>query len=72
MNLWTKRKFWDGTEAIFLKNHSGMSCYDLDSDELGDIILRKKNELNAQMDEWGKLQGIREEYINGKKSNRSI
>ena len=72
MNLWTKRKFWDGTEAIFLKNHSGMSCYDLDSDELGDIIDRKKSELNAQMNEWIALQDIREKYINGKKSDRSI
>ena len=72
MNLWTKRKFWDGTEAIFLKNHSGMSCYDLDSDELGDIIDRKKSELDAQMNEWIALQDIREKYINGKKSDRSI
>ena len=66
---WTKRKFWDGTHAIFLKNLSGMSCYDLDSDELGDIIVRKKNELNALMNEWRDLQEMREEYINGKKSD---
>ena len=65
MPLWTRRRFWDGTEAIFLKG----GCYDLDSDELGDIITRKKNELNSQMNEWRDLQDLREEYINGKKSN---
>ena len=70
--MWTKRKFWDGTEAIFLQNNGGMSCYDLDSDELDDIIIKKKNELNDQMNQWRDLQEIREEYINGKKSNRSV
>ena len=66
MPLWTRRKFWDGKEAIFLL---GGGCYDLDSDELGDIIIKKKNELNSQMNEWRDLQDLREEYINGKKSN---
>tara|TARA_Y100001972_G_scaffold54070_1_gene66699 strand:+ start:704 stop:916 length:213 start_codon:yes stop_codon:yes gene_type:complete len=70
MKLWTKRKFWDGTEAVFIKNNTSMSCYDLDSDELGDIIIKKKNELNALMNEWRDLQDIREEYINAKKSDR--
>lgn len=69
--LWTKRKFWDGTEAIFLKNpYGGTSCYDLDSDELGDIIVKRKNELNALMNEWRDLQDIREKYINSIKENK--
>ena len=68
--IWTKRKFWDGTEAIFIKNpHGGSSCYNLDSDTLGDIIISRKNELNSQMNEWRDLQDLREEFINGKKSN---
>ena len=66
MPLWTRRKFWDGTEAIFLWNGG---CYDLDSDELGDIIIQKKNELNSKMNEWKDLQDLREEYMNGKKSD---
>jgi len=70
--MWTKRKFWDGSEAIFLQHNGGMSCYDLDSDELDDIIIKKKNELNDQMNQWRDLQEIREEYINGEKSNRSV
>lgn len=70
--MWTKRKFWDGSEAIFLQHNGGMSCYNVDSDELGDIITKKKSELNAQINEWNDLQNIREEYINGKKSNRSV
>jgi len=67
---WTKRKFWDGTQAIFLQNRGSMSCYNLDSDELGDIIIRKKNELNSQMNEWRDLQDMREEYINSIKENK--
>ena len=66
---WTRRTFWDGTEAIFLKNGG---CYSLDSDELEDIIIKKKNELNDQMNQWRDLQDLREEFINGKKSNRSV
>tara|TARA_E500000318_G_scaffold106480_1_gene114537 strand:+ start:555 stop:764 length:210 start_codon:yes stop_codon:yes gene_type:complete len=69
MKLWTKRKFWDGTEAIFVTNNGAMSCYNLDSDELGDIIVNRKNALNSDMNEWRDLQDLREEYINGKKSD---
>lgn len=68
--FWTRRKFWDGTEAIFVKNkYGGTSCYNLDSDELGDIITKKKNELNSDIDEWQELQKMREEYISAKKSD---
>tara|TARA_Y100001973_G_scaffold95174_1_gene148206 strand:+ start:3791 stop:4009 length:219 start_codon:yes stop_codon:yes gene_type:complete len=67
---WTKRKFWDGTEAVFLKNNNTMSCYDLDSDELGDIIVNRKNELNALMNEWRDLQDMREKYINSIKETK--
>lgn len=70
MKQWTKRTFWDGTQAIFLQNHGSMSCYDLDSDELGDIITRKKNELNSLMNQWRDLQDLREEYINSIKENK--
>ncbi len=66
---WTRRKFWDGSEAIFLKNGG---CYDLDSDLLSAIIIEKKNALNSEIDEWLKLELLREEYMNGKKSNRSV
>ena len=70
---WTKRKFWDGTEAIFLKNpYGGTSCYDLDSDELGDIIVKRKNELHSLMNEWRDLQDFREEYISGKKNSGQV
>jgi len=71
MKQWTKRKFWDGTEAIFVKNpYGGTSCYNLDSEELGDIIVKRKNELNALMNEWRDLQDIREKYINSIKENK--
>ncbi len=69
MKLWIRRTFWDGSEAIFLVNRGSMSCYDLDSPELGDIITRKKNELNDQMNEWRDLQELREEHVSGKASD---
>ena len=69
MNQWTRRRFTDSREVVFIP---GMKMYYLDSNELSDIIIKKKNELNDQMNQWRDLQEIREEYINGKKSNRSV
>jgi len=67
MSLWIKRKFWDGTEAIFIQHRGSMSCFSLDSDELNDVIIERKNELNSEMDEWRDLQDLREEYMNRKR-----
>ncbi len=67
--LWTTRTFWDGTKAIFLKNNAGMSCYDLDSEELGDIIQSKMDDCTAQMNEWLDLKRLRMEHENGKESD---
>ena len=69
-NLWTTRTFWDGTEAIFVKNkYGGTACYDLDSDELGDIIQSRMDECTAQMNGWLDLKRLRWEHENGKKSD---
>ena len=65
-NLWTKRKFWDGSEAIFIKGNEGTSCYNIDSEELGDIIQNKMDECTAQLNEWLELKRIRIESTNGK------
>jgi len=65
MSLWTKRKFWDGTEAIFVNG----AVYDLDSPELADIIVNKVKELSSDTDEWLKLNRMRLEYIHGKKND---
>ena len=70
MKLWTKRKFWDDTEAIFINNNGRMSCYDLDSDELGAIINEKMSENLASMEQWLELKALRMEHNNNaKKSN---
>jgi len=69
-NLWTTRTFWDGTEAIFVKNkYGGTSCFDIDSDELGDIIQSKMDECTTQMIGWLDLKRLRWEHENGKKSD---
>lgn len=65
MALWTRRKFWDGTEAIFVTS----GCFDLDSDELGGIIEKQITECTTEMDEWLELKKIRMEFMNGKKSD---
>ena len=69
MPNWTKRKFWDGTEAVFLKNNGAMSCFDLDSDHLGDIIESKIQGCVSEMDDWIRLKKLRAEYKDGKTSN---
>ena len=67
--LWQRRTFWDGKEAVFVQNNGSMSCFDLDSDELGSIIAREVDRCSSQIEQWQELQSIREEFINGKKSN---
>ena len=67
--LWTKRKFWDGTEAIFIQNNGNMSCFDLDSNQLGDIIQTEMDKRTSELGELLKLKALREEYIDGKTSN---
>ena len=67
--LWTKRKFWDGTEAVFIKNNGAMSCFDLDSDQLGDIIQTEMDKRTSELGELVELKSLREEYIDGKESN---
>lgn len=66
---WTEREFWDGTHAIFLKNFSGMSCYDIDSDELGGIIERKIAECDRERSIWLELLDKRKAFLDGKKSD---
>ena len=60
---WTEREFWDGTHAIFLKNFAGMSCYDLDSDELGGIIERKIAECDRERSIWLELLDKRKAFF---------
>ena len=69
---WQERTFWDGTQAIFLKNHGGMSCYDLDSDELGGIIEGKIAECDREKTVWLELLNKREAFLDGKESNRQV
>jgi len=69
MPLWTKRKFWDGTEAIFVQHNGSMTCYDLDSDELADIIQDRMDKCTSELQEWIDLKKIRMEFINGKASD---
>tara|TARA_B100001094_G_C17762642_1_gene591141 strand:- start:38 stop:247 length:210 start_codon:yes stop_codon:yes gene_type:complete len=69
MELWTKRKFWDGSEAIFMRHKGVMSCFDLDSDQLGDIIQTEVDKRTSEIGELLELKKLRMEYTNGKESD---
>jgi len=49
--------------------YGGTSCFDLDSDELGDIIQSRMDECTAQMNGWLDLKRLRMENDNGKESD---
>ena len=54
-NEWQERSFWDGSTAIFLKNYGGMSCYNIDSKELYNIVERKIAECDREKSVWVEL-----------------